>query len=56
MLVNNAGSSFGENTARLTMERFDECMDINVKAALKMTQEGVQHLEKAGTTRGVTIV
>ena len=48
VLVNNAGILIPDTLLELTMERFDLSMEVNVKSALKLTQEATKHLEKSG--------
>ena len=45
VLVNNAGLMHSHKLENITMEVIDEAMDVNVKAALKLTQKCVKHLE-----------
>ena len=47
VLVNNAGMMHTENLQKLTGNKLDEAMDINVKSALKLTQLATKWLEKS---------
>lgn len=57
VLVNNAGILVRSNLEALSMDEFDESMNINVKSALKLTQLSVPHLEKtAGSVVNVSSI
>lgn len=47
MLVNNAGVMQIDSLKSLSSETFDITMKVNVKAALKLTQLCIEHLEKS---------
>ena len=51
VLVNNAGILVGDKLMELTMENFDLSMNVNVKSALKLTQEATPYLEKSGNQK-----
>ena len=56
VLVNNAGVLLnGNDIAKLRMDDFDKTMEINVKAALRLTQLAVRHLEKSGDSKDFLI-
>lgn len=56
VLVNNAGVLLnGNDIAKLRMDDFDKTMEINVKAALRLTQLAVPHLEKSGNSKDFLI-
>ncbi len=44
MLVNSAGIVVNGDTASLSVEDYDRCMDINAKAAFVLTRECIPHL------------
>ncbi len=46
MLVNSAGILVQGDTASLSVEDYDRCMDINTKAAFVLTRESIPHLIK----------